>query len=509
MQDKGGNNMKNILEYLETAAGNDPQKTGFTDAERSATFFDVMSNAKKIAGALKAYAPVGSVVIMMDRSIKCIEAMFSAVYAGGFYTVIDVHSPASRISAILKTLSPTCVIADLSCQELAEHVVSGETILLYEDAVRHEIDHRFIADVRRNMIDTDPLYVLFTSGSSGTPKGAVLSHRSVLSYIEWVSEAFAFDSSTSFGSQTPLYFSMSVTDLYSCIKCGGTYHMIPKSCFTFPAKLMDFLNQRTINTIYWVPSALAIASNWDLFAWKRPEYLKKILFAGEVMPVKHLNYWQKYLPDCTYANLFGPTETTDICTFYVLDRPFKNDERLPIGKACNNCDTFLLTADNRRAETGEEGELVVRGSFLSDGYYNDPEKTASAFSQNPLNKAYPERIYRTGDLAKLNEKGEFIYIARKDFQIKRMGYRIEPEEIEAAVNAIDGVISSAALYDASTQSLLLIYDGTVEDTALIRKGIQEKLPSYMYPDKIIRLEHIPRNSNGKIDRAKLKNDYTA
>ena len=171
-----------------------------------------------------------------------------------------------------------------------------------------------------------------------------------------------------------------------------------------------------------------------------PQYLRTVLFAGEVMPVKHLNYWRKFLPDCTYANLFGPTETTDICTFYRVDRIFENDESLPIGKACDNCSVLLLTDDGREALPGEEGELIVRGSFLADGYYNDPEKTAAAFPQNPLNKAYPERVYRTGDIARLNEKGEFIYISRKDFQIKRSGYRIELGEIEAAVGSLDGVM---------------------------------------------------------------------
>ena len=284
--------------------------------------------------------------------------------------------------------------------------------------------------------------------------------------------------------------------------------MIPKTYFTFPIKLVEFLNERKINTIYWVPSALAIVSNWNVFDFARPEHLQKILFAGEVMPVKHLNYWRRYLPDCLYANLFGPTETTDICSFYVVDRNFADSDSLPIGRACDNCDTFLLTEEGTQASrTGEEGEIVVRGSFLADGYYNEPEKTAAVFTQNPLNTAFPERIYRTGDLARLNEKGEFIYISRKDFQIKRMGYRIELGEIEAAAGSIEKVKSAAALYDADAGRILVIYEGSIKDTDEVLQQTADKVPPYMRPDEVIRIKQMPYNANGKIDRQRLLKEY--
>ena len=284
--------------------------------------------------------------------------------------------------------------------------------------------------------------------------------------------------------------------------------MIPKMYFTFPIKLVAFLNERKINTIYWVPSALAIVSNWNVFDFARPEHLQKLLFAGEVMPVKHLNYWRRYLPDCLYANLFGPTETTDICSFYVVDRDFADSDSLPIGRACDNCDTFLLTEEGTRASrAGEEGEIVVRGSFLADGYYNEPEKTAAVFTQNPLNTAFPERIYRTGDLARLNEKGEFIYISRKDFQIKRMGYRIELGEIEAAAGSIEKVKSAAALYDANAGRILVIYEGSIKDRDEVLQQTADKVPPYMRPDEVIRIKQMPYNANGKIDRQRLLKEY--
>ncbi len=500
--------MKNILEFLEMSASKYPGKIGFTDADRKASFEQVMDNAKRIAASLKRYDRNSPIAIMTDRNVKCIEAMFGSVYAGCFYTVIDVHSPMSRICKIFNTLKPRAVITDNTFLDMARGIFSDDDIVVYESAINDMPDEIFISRVRKEMIDTDPLYVLFTSGSTGLPKGAVLSHRSVISYINWVSTEFGFDETTSFGSQTPLYFSMSVTDLYSAIKCGGVYNIIPKSCFAFPVKLIEYINQRKVNTIYWVPSALSIVSNWNVFEYVMPEYLRTVLFAGEVMPVRHLNYWRRFLPVCTFANLFGPTETTDICTFYVVDRKFRDHESLPIGKACDNCGVSLLTEDGRKALPGEEGEIVVRGSFLADGYYNDPEKTDAAFPQNPLNDSYPERVYRTGDLARFNKNGELIYISRKDFQIKRMGYRIELGEIESAAFSVEGIKSSAAVYDTRGDRLLLIYEGKPQGTQNIFSALKDRLPAYMLPDETIRIKNMPYNANGKIDRAKLTQQYT-
>ena len=202
----------------------------------------------------------------------------------------------------------------------------------------------------------------------------------------------------------------------------------------------------------------------------KPEYLEKVLFAGEVMPTKQLNYWIHTLePEIMYANLFGPTETTDICTFYVVNREFEDDESLPIGKPCNNCDAFIINEKGEPAVNGEEGELFVRSTFMADGYYKNPEKTKEAFVQNPLNRYYPERVYRTGDIVKYNEQGELIYISRKDFQIKRRGYRIELGEIEAGANSVEKVKACACVYDKERDSLVLDYEGGIKDTEIIRE----------------------------------------
>lgn len=223
---------------------------------------------------------------------------------------------------------------------------------------------------------------------------------------------------------------------------------------------MEYLNEKQVNTVYWVPSALCIAANWKAFEYVSVPTLKKVLFAGEVMPNKQLNILRNELPGVLFANLYGPTEVTDICTYYVVDREFADDEPLPIGNACSNCGVLVLKDDNTQALPGEEGELCVRGSFLAMGYYNNAEKTSQVFVQNPLNPYYPETVYRTGDIVKYNERGELVYISRKDFQIKHMGYRIELGEIETAVSAVDGMKACACVYDAKRKRLCWFIRGT-------------------------------------------------
>lgn len=498
--------MKNILELFEKTTERCSDKIGFSDEKQEFTFSQTMKKAKSIGTKLANLKPRGAspIAILIDRNCRCIDSMLGALYAGCFYTVIDVHSPADRIQSILSLLKNPILLADTETMDLAKSLSCGFPLVAYEDAIAEEINADILSCIRRDMIDMDTAYILFTSGSTGTPKGTVISHRALISYINWVTAEFHFDENTIFGSQTPLYFSMSVTDFYSTIACGCTYHIIPKPYFSFPVMLIDYLNQKKINTIYWVPTAISIPANWKAFDVKKPTYLKTVLFAGEVMPTKQLNYWiQNLSSDITYANLFGPTETTDICTFYVVDRTFDDADSIPIGIHCDNCHVMIIKEDGTEASTGEEGELYVRTSFIADGYYHNPEKTAQAFVQNPLNDAYPERVYRTGDLVRMNPNGEIMYISRRDFQIKRSGYRIELGEIEAAANSVDKVKSCACVYAKDKDCLALFYEGGPKDTNVVLTAVKGRVPSYMMPDKILRLKDMPKNANGKIDRTQL------
>lgn len=496
---------KNILDILEQTEAKYLNKKAFVDKKRNSTYKELVENSQKIGTFISNINETKKpVAIFVDKSVECLEAMFGVLYSGNFYTILDVKSPQERINLILNTLEPVTIITDKRNLEKAKQLNACKHIFTYEEMINTEIDHEKLQNIRSKTIDTDPAYVLFTSGSTGVPKGTVVSHRAVITYTNWVVETFDITSDTIWGSQTPFYFSMSITDVFSTIFSGATLYIIPKMYFSFPIKLLEFINENKINSIYWVPSALSIVANFKALDEIELTTLKKVLFAGEVMPTKQLNCWMEKLPDVMFANLFGPTETTDICTYYVVDRKFGNEENLPIGKACNNCDVLVIKEDGTLAEKDEEGELCVRGSFLAMGYYGNPEKTASVFVQNPLNKQYPEIIYKTGDIVKYNEKGELIYLSRKDFQIKHMGYRIELGEIETAINNIEGIISCACVYDKEESKIVLFYQGETLETEKVLEIANKKLPNYMIPNKIVKIDKMPHNANGKIDRKNLK-----
>ena len=376
--------------------------------------------------------------------------------------------------------------------------------IIYEETICSEEDETAVKPYTEKIIDTDLLYVLFTSGSTGVPKGVSICHRSVIDYTDWVTETFNITQKDTFGNQAPFYFDNSILDIYSCMKTGATLNIIPKKLFFQPVPLLEYIKYNKINTIFWVPSALIVVSKLKAFRnVDLSDTLKRVLFCGEVMPNKQLNIWRKFLPNVTYANLYGPTEITDACTYYIVDREFSDDEPLPIGIPMSNTDILVLNDEDKLVTDDEVGELCVRGTSLAMGYYNNPEKTRSAFVQNPLNKAVPEIIYRTGDLVRYNEYREIIYISRKDFQIKHLGHRIELGEIETAISSLEEVTLNCCLYDEKNQRIVLFVDAQV-DRDYIKERIEKLVPEYMIPGKVIYLENMPINANGKIDRIKLK-----
>ncbi len=500
--------MKTILDYLEVSSKNYPNKIAFTCGNDKITYKKFKNESKKIGTYLSKLDIFNKpIAILMDKNINCLISMMGVLYSGNYYTVLDNKSPIERLSLIIDTLDTKYIITDKTNSKILKDLNLNLEITIIDDVLANEkTNNKKLKEISNRIIDTNPMYILFTSGSTGVPKGTVLQHKAVISYINWFVDCFNIDNNTIFGSQTPFYFSMSVSDVFSTIVAGATLHIIPKMYFAFPMKLLDFLNEKKINTIYWVPSALCIVANLGALDKIKLPYLKRVLFAGEVMPTKQLNMWISKV-HAEYANLYGPTETVDICTYYKIKRKIKNDESVPIGYPCDNCDVLIIKEDNTEACVGEVGELCVRGSFLAAGYYKNIEKTNSAFVQNPLNDKYPEKIYRTGDLVKINELGEIIYLSRKDYQIKHMGYRIELGEIESKISAIEGIILCCSIYDEETDKIILYYQSDKINDIVLYDEAKSRLPKYMVPNEVIKLSRMPYNSNGKIDRKKLKSDY--
>ncbi len=501
--------ISSVLEFLETSEKRFPDRCAYEDINNSYTFSWTAQTARAIGSRIAALrVRQRPVAVLMEKSTSMIVAFLGIVYGGCFYCPIDVTMPADRIRTIFSVLKPAAVVTEQSQLALAQSVGADCPVFLFDELTHSPVDTRLLAARRSRQVDSDPLYVLFTSGSTGVPKGVVVSHRVVINNMQWLEQEYDFRETDVLGNQVPLYFDVSDHDVYCPLKFGCRTVIIPQEHFTFPANLISFLNSRHVTAIFWVPFALSVVANLRGFEAETPKYLRYVFFAGEVMPMKQLNYWRKYVPDALYCNMYGPTETY-VCTYYNLDREFTDDETLPIGWPCGNIDIMVLDDQNRLVlpDSGGEGELCVRGCTLASGYYNNPERTAERFVQNPLNSAYPELIYRTGDLVSYNERGELMYHDRLDYQIKRLGYRIELGEIEAAAGRISEIKDCACIYDNGKQMILFLYTGTQLDKKMLSRTLSERIPRYMLPNKYIFLDEMPRNANGKIDRKRLKELY--
>jgi D-alanine--poly(phosphoribitol) ligase subunit 1 len=498
--------MDSVLQLLENTAARVPERKAFSDEVHTFTWAEVQDAAARLGTAIwAAGAEKRPVLLYFDKCALCPVAMLGTLAAGAFYTVLDIEQPMDRMQRIAEQLHPAAVVTDAAHAEAAASLAPA--CIVWEQAMEQAPDTAALAGVRARAVDTDLAYVLFTSGSTGTPKGVALTHRNVLAYSKWFVDTFHITEENIFGGQTPFYFSMSVSDVYGCLRAGAQLVTIPRRMFGFPVPLLDFMTAHNVNTIYWVPSALGFVANWKALAYTQKPPLHTILFAGEVMPCSKLNYWRANYPDALFANLYGPTETTDICAYYIVDRPFADDEPLPIGRPCHNCGLLILNEKNCAAAPDEEGELCARGSFLAAGYYDMPEKTAERFTQNPLQPHLPDIIYRTGDLVKYNARGELIFCGRKDNQIKHRGYRIELGEIDTAAMGVPGMEECACLYDAAQDKLVLFYAARKDLVQALTEALQKKLPPYMLPARYERLRAMPHNANGKIDRKELKLQY--
>ena len=498
----------NVVEWLDKTAVKYPDKRAIWDEEGGVTFSEYRNKAMAIAREIiNLSIEKKPVVVYFKKSAKVLVSFAAAAYSGNFYSPIDVDMPVSRVSKIVEVLEPAVVVTSAELKGRFDELGYKGKYIIYEDVEIKEDDEQIVAPVRDAVIDTDILYVLFTSGSTGMPKGVAINHRAIMDYTEWHEETFKVDEKDIIGNQAPFYFDVSHADIYTMMKTGAELVIVPKVLFGQPGLLLNFINEHQINSIFWVPSAMMIISR--LKAFKKVDIsktLKKILFAGEVMPAKQLNIWKEYVPDAIYANLYGPTEATVSCTFHILTREFKDDDSIPIGIPMKNTGIIVLDDKDNLVETTNTetvGELCVKGTGVAVGYYANPEKTKEVFIQNPLNKVLEEKIYRTGDLVKYNEYGEIIYIGRKDFQIKHLGHRIELGEIETAYSSIDDAPNGCCIYDEKRSKIVLITEGEVNKEEIAEK-LTKMVPEYMLPNKYIAIDVMPLNDNGKIDRKKLK-----
>ncbi len=500
----------NVLEYFEKGALiKCRDKVAVQEAGRQYTFAEIERFAKNLAALILKHKDMfrQPVPVFLPKSAENIVANLGILYSGNAYANLDVKSPPQRLKGMLDNLDPAVIITSAThATALRALGIADEKLLLVEQAMAAErrYDNAILLKRLDSVIDTDPYCIIHTSGSTGVPKGVGLNHRSTIDFADWAFDRLGLDGSEVMGSLAPIYFDAYTLEFCTLIAKGATWMVVPDHLTTFPVKLVEFIASQPINFIFWVPTIMVNIANLDLLAKIKLDRLKKVFFIGEVFPTKHLNYWRRHLPGAMFVNLYGPIEITVACTYYIVDRELSDDEKLPVGFPMRNTEILILNDQNQIAKVDEQGEICVRGSSLAQGYYNNAERTAKGFVQNPLNPHYPELIYRTGDLGYWNSRGEVMFLGRKDFQIKHLGYRIELGEIEHAVLQVDGIRNCCVVYNQNKKEITMFYECDKElAPAFIRERLLTTLPKYMLPTVFNWMELMPRNPNGKIDRAKL------
>ena len=501
---------KNVLEYLEETARRLPDKTAFADGKGRLTFRELLDCAQRGGTALarRLQGRNRPVAVLTGRSVGPLAGFFSVLYSGNFYVPVDSSMPLARMALQLEKLDPAALVFPEPAPALWEAFSGRWPCFALEELAAAPAEEELLGQVRGQMLDTDPVYLIFTSGSTGVPKGIVLSHRSVIDFADWYVPAVGITQEDVLGNQAPFFFDLSVKDIYTTLKTGATTHILEKRCFSMPVLLTRALEEKGVTTLSWATSAFHLVACSGVLEKHPPRCVNKITAGGEAMLASDLNRWRRALPKAEITNLYGPTEVTVDCAWYPVDRDFADGEPVPIGRPCNNKEILLLDETLRPVAPGQVGEICVRGTGLAHGYYNDPEKTAAAFVQNPLNPHYPETVYRTGDLGYWGEDGLLYFSNRRDGQVKHMGYRIELGEVETALNSLPQVEMAVCFFDEAKDKLVCVYQGVGEGGQLAA-ALRDRLPRYMLPNLYFQKESLPHTANGKVDRAALRREYDA
>lgn len=511
--------MKNVLEYIENSAVLHAGKTAVDDGEMRFNYMELMIEAMKIGSSLvkvlteneeadNKYYTIDyeqkPIVIFADKSSMTLAAMLGVVYSGNFYVIINPEQPEERIKSIFQTLQPAIVITTEQDAEIISKCGDAFRLLFIDELGKEEIDGVSLKQVRARSRSSDILYCVFTSGSTGRPKGIVTTHQAVFDVIDCFVDIFGITSEDVMANQAPFDFDVSVKDIYGALATGASIVIIPKRYFASVGVLMDYLCSKNVTVLVWAVSALCLVSSMKGLEYRRPENIRMIMFSGEVMPDKELEKWMKAFPDATYVNLYGPTEITCHCTYHMFNKDNKPEIGMPLGEAFPGRQVFLVDDEMRLiTEPGKKGEIFVSGNSLARGYYNMPELTEESFIEYRADGRSFGRTYKTGDIGYYGDDGMLRFSGRKDFQIKVMGHRIELEEIELAVSSLEEVNRCCCVINKK-RKLYAYFAGNIEPQSLHMR-LKTMLPDYMIPAKLIRVQEMPMNKNGKIDRKYFAN----
>lgn len=511
-----------VQEFLSQNAGDRPESLFIKEGNHTISYGVMDENTNRLARTLKRLGVTrgDGVALLLPKSISFFEAMLATLKADAYYLPLNPESPEERNRAILNHSGSKFVV----CHE--EHGAEARSLLLNRPDITLILWSPKLSSgdsarsLRYENSAEDVIYVLYTSGSTGEPKGVMIKHSNVTNYAEWTTSYFGINPEDRLSNHPAPNFDLSVFDIYSAMKAGASLHLVPPEASLFPIKIIDFIQENQLTVWNSVPSLYTSIRRAKALDSSRLTSLRALTFNGEVMPTSTLIEWMRACPSARFVNQYGPTETTCASLFYELSEiPTNPATPVPIGVPITNTEAFALSQDGDVIGEGEVGELYIGGAGVGSGYLHDPEKTRSAYIARPNFPANSSQWYRTGDLVLLRAEGGFDFVGRKDFQIKVRGHRVELGAVEAAVSSLEYVASAAALGVPEPRSkdirivVILVLNGIPNgitktfDDADIRADLRRLLPDYMLPKTILRLEKMPLNSNGKVDRASLRASF--
>ena len=494
----------NVLEYLERAVQSWPERTAFADEHEGICFAALLDVSRRIGTALAACAkrqePVA--VIMNDRSVKCVAGLMGILQAGCFYVPLDAAAPAERLRLILNKLEPAAILTDHSVAGTVEKLAIACPIVRYEQAADMPADDMLLAGIRAQQSIYDILSVMYTSGSTGIPKGVAQSQYSHLAYTEATIAKYSFTQNTVFANQSPFFYANSIIDIYPPIALGATVYILPARCLSFPKMLVEQLRDRHITELTMTPSSYIKAANAGVLQPGCLPELEYIILSGEAAHWPTLKKWMAAAPNAGVWNFYGSTEMFSVAVWQI-EGDFSGGETIPVGKPYTEVEVLIVDENGKPVPRGESGEMLIANPWLCSGYYRDVERTRKVFCIDPQEKGWYTRYYRTGDIGRIGQDGMLRVIGRKDSQIKRAGYRMELGEVELALQDIPGWENGCVLYDREGGRLLCFWEGKLTREEILR-ALKKCLPKYALPDTFVHLDTMPYTANMKIDREKLR-----